>query len=350
MNSQIGTVNILNIPFADGGIVRERCYPYLAYVNGAGNPCGKMFQSFLFDLSGGKNKADWERGVDRLFAAEGGGIGELDSAAGDVKKLLGLDENASFDVYVKAPLPEISLKLFGDINGDGIAEKLLDAEDCLKAVSLFAGDVIRHFVIGNYKNLSFKGFVLEPGGDGGILNACVEYLAEKGISVFAENLKSVEISEKTLFSELSNFDEEIRIFAAETPEFVLNCAFAKNGGLRDIYDSLFLLLNPEKFLNSDEGSFVEETVAEEEPKIEVASEEKGTDAESPVIEETTSEEEIIAAEEAVAEEASPRKTRKCKFCEEIKLTQKQKNALIGAGIAAATLGLAYLVGKLTKDR
>ena len=54
-------------------------------------------------------------------------------------------------------------------------------------------------------------------------------------------------------------------------------------------------------------------------------------------------------ETALKEEKDTEKSKKCALCQEIKLTKKQKNVLIGAGVAAATLGLAYLVGKFTKD-
>lgn len=369
MNSKTESVNMLNIDFSDGRIRREECYPYLAYINGEGNPCGSMFQSFLLDLSKGDTLACWESDLASVFASEGG-IGELDSAAEDVKNLLGLDKDSTFGVYVKAPLPEISLKLFGDINGDGIAEKLLDVEDCLKAISLFATDFIRHFVIGNYKNLDFKGFVLESCGDDRALKPCADFLSEKGITVFTHELDTIEITEKTDFSSILAADGGMRIIRTEDSRFILSCAFSKNGGLRDIYDSLFILLNPEKLLNDSEETpeemleeipeetcdksvqeaDIEEPVAEKESEIQVCLKDESISLDLPLEETTVSSEDGEKGEEtALKEEKDTEKSKKCVLCQEIKLTKKQKNVLIGAGVAAATLGLAYLVGKFTKD-
>ncbi len=374
------TVNILNIPL--GEISKEEFYPYLAYINPKGDADGLMFGNFVFDLSWGTTLSDWEESLNRLFAKDGG-IPALDSAAGDVKALLGLPADKTFGVYIKAPLPKISLAPFGDINRDGISEKLLDVDDCLKAFSLFVSDFVRHTVIYKLENLEVRGWIFEKDGNNEILTACENYLSEQGYRVHKSGTESLEITAETDFSRAIAGNPEIRIITASTLEFIINCAFSQKKELRDVYDSLYILLNPEKLISEETDAFetseetpeeITEEVSEDTPKeiaeeilgelfkdIPEETEETEESKEETLFESARNSEisdepkgitneinlEISITGHEAEEKECPCKGKKCPGKE--KLSKNQKRALLGAGIAAAMLGLAYIVGKTTKD-
>jgi len=381
------TVNIFNIPL--GEIAKEEFYPYLAYINPKGDADGLMFENFVFDLSSGDTLADWECNLSRLFARDGG-VTALDSAAAEVKTILGLSADKTFGVYIKAPLPKISLTPFGDINRDGITEKLLDVEDCLKAFSVFVSDFNRNMVISNPKNLEIKGWIFEKDNNNEILTACEGYLAEQGYKSYKNGVESLEITAETDFSRVIADSPEIRIISASTSEFNINCAFSQKNELRDVYDSLYILLNPEKFISkkacdgeiaheiplepsenfaddfleelfSDIPDTQEEIIIPKEPEVSEEPEESEVSEEAPCVE-SASDDKIVDEPKAITNEINleisitqpepeekecPCTAKKCP--KKDKLSQKQKRTLLGAGVAAAVLGLAYILGKAAKD-
>ncbi len=416
MNSANATINILNIPFGESKITREEFYPCLAYIDHLGNADGVMFKSFCFDLSRcGETLSRWEKAIELMFGSENS-LFALNDAAKDIKTLLNLKPETTFDVYIKAPIPRVSLTPFGDINGDGITEKLLDAEDCVQAFSLFVSRLTRHFEISWLKNLKIKGWVLE--GNGEIRTKCAELLAEKGFSVYGNEAEFLNLSRDTDFSRIICDKAPIHIFNAVEEGFVVNCALAQDENLRKVYDSLYILLNakllgkaeipeetdpvsevdeinetveelaveetfeetddrnfditfdefPEELEESDEiGELkkldgienieeieeIEEIedipedfeydlqeLAKLEPEREVATKE-------PIADEKQNK---ISVEISITEEKIPEETVKTIPCEKSKkLSKKQKSALLGAGIAVAALGIAYLFGKGKKD-
>lgn len=399
-------INILNISFGESKIVKEECYPYLAYINNAGNPKGTMFDSFLFDFSKGETLEAWEADVDALFNGENG-IRALDCAVADVKGLLNLPKEKCIDVYVKAPLPKISLKPFGDINRDGVIEKLLDTEDCLAAFSLFVATFLRNFNISQLKNLTVKGWVLDLDGKEEIRNLCKNHLTEKGFAVYGGELELVNLSATTDFSAIAAQNGGVRLFVTENEEFLLDCAFSQNQSLRKVYDSLYILLNPEKFLEPvaenkpeevtaaavEENSSVDEEIeavetisaqelvadidaadelpdevleeiieklVEELPELDPSCNsetdaeinEDGEDIRVEITKEPSEEEgrgkisvEISITEEKIPgeEEDKPQNPPTCK------LNKNQKRTLLGAGIAAAAMGVAYLINRAKKE-
>ena len=408
MNSANATINILNIPFGESKISREEFYPCLAYIDHLGNTDGVMFKSFCFDLSScGETLSVWEKAIELMFDSENS-LFALNDAAKDIKTLLNLNPETTFDVYIKAPVPKVSLTPFGDINGDGITEKLLDTEDCVQAFSLFASLLTRHFEISWLKNLKIKGWVLE--GNGEIRTKCAELLAEKGFSVYGNEAGFLNLACDTDFSRIICDKAPIHIFDAEEG-FVVNCALAQDENLRKVYDSLYILLNAkllekaeipeetepkvdeinetveETFEETDDQNFditfdefpeeLEESDEIEELKtldgienieeieeieeIEDISEdfeydlqelaelepEREAATKDPITDEKQGK---ISVEISITEEKIPEETVKTIPCEKSKkLSKKQKTALIGAGIAVAALGIAYLFGKGKKD-
>ncbi len=366
--------NILNIPFDEHKTTKAEFYPYLAYINPKGNPDNLLFDNFMFDISSGETLADWESNVNLLLDAQSG-MPALDSAAADVKAILNLSGSKVFGVYLKAPVPKISLTPFGDINRDGIIEKLLDTEDCLKAFSVFMSDFIRQLSIYRFENLIIKGWVLEDCEDTGISSAMESYLTNLGYKVLSSDIENLKITPETDFSQIMVNNPKARVFYGEAPKFIINCAFSEKNELRTVYDSLYILLNSDKFISNDDRE-VKPTYAPsstivdkgEEP-INEATEaftdelieelfEDISETEDSFADDGFEEDEIDGITEEISVEISitesksqPQKeeTQEKKQCGFDCLTKKQKRALVGAGIAAAALGLVYIIGKTSKD-
>ncbi len=150
---------------------REAFLPYLAYIDNSGRPVDTMFDSVAFvpaltSPSGGAFwhcgketvLSDWEYLLEELFASDKN-LCALDDAVGDVKRALSLDENHKLKVYLAAPVPKISLTPFGDLNGDGIEDKLITTDDCVNAYVWFVDNVLRRFKGLDFKNISLDGFL-----------------------------------------------------------------------------------------------------------------------------------------------------------------------------------------------
>lgn len=150
---------------------KEELLPYVAYVDNNGEIKDTMFDSILFLFVQGRCPSggclgyygepsllsDWEYMIDLLFE-EGYSLSALDSAYEAVKKALALPEEQKLKVYLTAPVPKISLQPFGDMNGDGIEEKLLSTEDCVNAYLWFVDEVARRFEATGFKNIALDGW------------------------------------------------------------------------------------------------------------------------------------------------------------------------------------------------
>ena len=152
-------------------VKKEELIPYVAYVDENGKMLDTMFDSMLFLMIQGKCPSggclsyngepsvlsDWEYIIDELFA-EGCNLKALDEAVYDVKKELGLPKDYKHKVYLTSPVPKISLDPFGDMNGDGIEEKLLCTEDCIEAYAWFVDAVARRFEAECLQNVIIDGW------------------------------------------------------------------------------------------------------------------------------------------------------------------------------------------------
>ncbi|MBR5746732.1 MAG: DUF4855 domain-containing protein, partial [Clostridia bacterium] len=150
---------------------KEDLLPYVAYLDRNGEIADTMFDSMLFIIlqgrcpSGGclsphgapSRLSDWEYITDVLFE-KGCCLHALDEAVAETKKTLSLPEDYRFTVYLTAPTPKVSFAPFGDINGDGIEEKLLDDGDCVRAYAAYIDSVTRRFAASGMRNIKIGGW------------------------------------------------------------------------------------------------------------------------------------------------------------------------------------------------
>ena len=145
--------------------------PYLAYIDRECNVKDTMFDALMFLIvqgrcpsggclgyHGGPNfLSDWEYILDELFA-DGQNLKAYDEAVGALKKTLSLPKDYKHKFYLTAPVPKVSLNSFGDMNGDGIEEKLLSTEDCINAYAWFVDEAIKRFNAEHFDNILLDGW------------------------------------------------------------------------------------------------------------------------------------------------------------------------------------------------
>lgn len=150
---------------------REDLLPYVAYLGRGGEILDTMFDSMLFVILQGRCPSgaslsphggpsvysDWEYITDVLFEKDVC-LHALDEAVAETKKALSLPDDLRFTVYLNAPTPKPSFAPFGDINGDGIEEKLLDDGDCVRAYGEYIDGVTRRFAASGLRNLKIGGW------------------------------------------------------------------------------------------------------------------------------------------------------------------------------------------------
>lgn len=150
---------------------KDELLPYVAYIGKNGEITDTMFDSVLFLFVQGRCPSggclgyhggpsllsDWEYMIDLLFEKDHS-LSALDQAYEETKKALALPEDKKLSVYLTAPVPKISLEPFGDMNGDGIEEKLLSTEDCVNAYLWFVDEVSRRFDATGFKNIEIGGW------------------------------------------------------------------------------------------------------------------------------------------------------------------------------------------------
>ncbi len=131
----------------------------VAFVDTMEMPRDIMSDALYFDYEGRmETLSDWEDHLDQLFS-KNRNIDALDKVVELIKTTLELDKSFRYKIYIKTPSPKVSLDPFGDLNGDGITEKLLRSEDCITAYSWFLDSFLRRFNGGCYENLALGGFV-----------------------------------------------------------------------------------------------------------------------------------------------------------------------------------------------
>ena len=145
--------------------------PYLAYIDREKNVKDTMFDGLMFLIvqgrcpsggclgyHGGPNYlSDWEFILDELFA-DGQNLKAYDQAVEELKKTLSLPKDYKHKFYLTAPVPKISLNPFGDMNGDGIEEKLLSTEDCINAYAWFIDETVKRFNAEHFENIQLDGW------------------------------------------------------------------------------------------------------------------------------------------------------------------------------------------------
>ncbi len=212
----IGVCDIPEIPFGMLGerkfaIKREEILPYLAYIDKNGRIADTMFDSSAFVPAhsspfggsfcreGGATTLDgWKFLLEELFA-DGVNLCALDSAVSDLKKVLDMPEDYKHKVYLAAPIPKISLAPFGDINGDGIEDKLITTDDCVNAYIWFVDETKRRFDRLGLKNTVIDGWIWNGralsreynDNEPEFVSACVKALHERGYkAVFASDFQA----------------------------------------------------------------------------------------------------------------------------------------------------------------
>ncbi len=150
---------------------KEDYLPFIAYIDRDGKPIDTMFDALMFlnvqgrCPSGGSLGyhgprsvlSDWEFLLDEMFL-DGYNLKALDSAVADLKKALSLDNDYKLKFYLTAPVPKVSNEPFGDMNGDGIEEKILSTEDCINAYAWYVDQVTRRFNAEHFENILLDGW------------------------------------------------------------------------------------------------------------------------------------------------------------------------------------------------
>lgn len=145
--------------------------PYIAYIDRDGNPIDTMFDAVMLltvqgrcpsgaslGYHGAPSKlSDWEFVIEELFA-ENQNLKALDEAVAEIKSKLSLAKDYKHKVYLTAPVPKVSNEPFGDLNGDGIEEKLLTDDDCIDAYASFVDSVTRRFASEHLENIVIDGW------------------------------------------------------------------------------------------------------------------------------------------------------------------------------------------------
>ena len=150
---------------------KEDYLPFIAYIDRDGNVLDTMFDGLMFlnvqgrCPSGGSLGyhgprsvlSDWEFLLDEMFL-DGFNLKALDEAVADLKEKLGMDSDYKLKFYLTAPVPKISTEPFGDMNGDGIEEKILSTQDCIDAYAWYVDQVTRRYEAQHFENIVLDGW------------------------------------------------------------------------------------------------------------------------------------------------------------------------------------------------
>ena len=145
--------------------------PYLAYIDREKNVLDTMFDGLMFLIVQGRCPSggclgyhgapnllsDCEYILDELFA-DGQNLKAYDKAVEELKQALSLPKDYKHKFYLTAPVPKISLNPFGDLNGDGIEEKLLSTEDCINAYAWFIDETLKRYNAEHFENIQLDGW------------------------------------------------------------------------------------------------------------------------------------------------------------------------------------------------
>lgn len=147
--------------------VADDLIPYLAYVDGDGNPKDIMFDSFLFLITGDfpsnahpyadGTMTDWQWAIDDVLT-DGENMCALDEAAGRVKEALGLDDGYKYKVTMGLYYPSAERASFGDVDGDGESENFTKYEDRIKAFEWYIKSFEDRFASMNFGNIELVGY------------------------------------------------------------------------------------------------------------------------------------------------------------------------------------------------
>lgn len=150
----------------DAGFSVEDLMPYVAYLDRDGKILDTMFDGILMcptgsALNGGlfyanATMAEVADMINKTFK-EGRDIDAVDKAVGIVKEALdGLDDY-KIKIYMPITYPGKGV-LFGDIDGDGVDDRLDTAEDRVAAVEWAVDLILQRFGEHTYENITFAGF------------------------------------------------------------------------------------------------------------------------------------------------------------------------------------------------
>ena len=341
--------NIFRINYSQNGISKEEFYPCLTYIDEQGNALGVLFDSFVFDLSAvGNNMSEWENAIDAIFEQDRD-LRALNMSFADVGLMLGL--NKKCEIYIQAPIPAVSLLPFGDINRDGITEKLLDTDDCIRAYEWFVTAVKRRFSAHDLSRLDFKGFVIDDNASEDFKNGFFAVNSNNSVGGIVYPRNDISVDSYDISSRINDdFKGGLRIFSSNENNYLSKCAVSSDGYERIIYRSLYESLY---------GIGIESEPQTEEPLVEITEEApKEINASfndecdtlehqdfSPVLDGTAHDRIFVDVPEDTAE-MIPEKT---KLARTKPISQEKKRLLVGAGVAAAVLGIAYIIKKASED-
>lgn len=150
----------------DTGYSVDELMPYVAYLDRDGKIIDTMFDGVLFcptgsALNGGHFYADAtmaeiEDMIVKTFL-KGRDIDALETAVGTVKKTLGDIDDYKVKIYIPICYPGKGV-VFGDLDGDGVADTLNTADDRVRALKWQADFILKCLSENTYENVVFAGF------------------------------------------------------------------------------------------------------------------------------------------------------------------------------------------------
>ena len=150
----------------------ESFLPFIGYRDTNGNYTDTMFDAVMFlivqgltessdrkmTIDGGPSiLSDWEMLLDNAFH-EQYNLTALDTATAQLKETLSLPASHKTTVYLAIPYPKISDNAFGDLDGDGVEEKLTTVDDCVKAIEWYLDRIEEEWNKRNFQHIELKGF------------------------------------------------------------------------------------------------------------------------------------------------------------------------------------------------
>ncbi|MCH5183607.1 MAG: DUF4855 domain-containing protein [Oscillospiraceae bacterium] len=150
----------------------ESFLPFIGYRDVNGKYVDTMFDAVMFlivqgltessdrkmTIDGGPSiLSDWEMLLDNAFDEEYN-LTALDKATAQLKETLSLPDSHKTAVYLAIPYPKISDNAFGDLDGDGVAEKLTTVDDCVKAITWYLDRIEEEWSKRDFQHIDLKGF------------------------------------------------------------------------------------------------------------------------------------------------------------------------------------------------
>lgn len=150
----------------------ESFLPFIGYRDTNGKYTDTMFDAVMFLIVQGHTESsdrkltidggpsilsDWEMLIDSAFQ-EDYNLAALDTATAQLKETLSLPDSHKTAVYLSIPYPKTGDGAFGDLDGDGVEEKLTTVDDCMTAIVWYLNRIEEEWSKRDFQHIELKGF------------------------------------------------------------------------------------------------------------------------------------------------------------------------------------------------